>query len=284
MAVADMAVTDLHLVSVSESEFDTAQAIAFMRYLSLKEKAEFIIGLTLSQANDVLSGCPLREVQDILELLEDSEYEVRARQISMGLGLISSEVEPVGEYLDNSVMSHVRERIGWIIGLALMGIVSGLIISRYEDALSSMVLLAVYMPVVAAAGGNTGSQAATLVVRALATGDIGMNDWVRVVWKEFRVACFISMVLALVIGARVVMFSGSSILPEGISLQMVAFAIGLAISMQVIMSTTLGGVLPLIARAFRLDPAVLVSPVLASVVDITGMLIYFFTVTQLLGI
>ena len=284
MAVADMAVTDLHLVSVSESEFDTAQAIAFMRFLSLKEKAEFIIGLTLSQANDVLSGCPLREVQDILELLEDSEHEVRARQISMGLGLISSEVEPAGEYLDNSVISHVRERIGWIIGLALMGIVSGLIIARYEDALSSMVLLAVYMPVVAAAGGNTGSQAATLVVRALATGDIGMNDWARVVWKEFRVACFISMVLALVIGARVVMFSGSSILPEGVSLQMVAFAIGLAISMQVIMSTTLGGVLPLIARAFRLDPAVLVSPVLASVVDITGMLIYFFTVTQLLGI
>ena len=282
MAAADMAVINLHLVS--ESEFDTAQALAFMRSLSLKEKAEFVIGLTLSQANDVLAECPLREVQDILELLEDSEHEIRARQISMGLGLISSEVEPAGEYLDNSVMSHVRERIGWIVGLALMGIVSGLIIARYEDALSSMVLLAVYMPVVAAAGGNTGSQAATLVVRALATGDISMNDWARVVWKEFRVACFISMVLALVIGARVIMFSGSSVLPEGISLQMVAFAIGLAISMQVIMSTTLGGVLPLIARAFRLDPAVLVSPVLASVVDITGMLIYFFTVTRLLGI
>ena len=282
MAVADMAVTNLHLVS--ESEFDTAQAVSFMRTLSLEEKAEFVIGLTLSQANNVLAECPLREVQDVLELLEDSEHEIRARQISMGLGLISSEVEPAGEYLDNSVMSHVRERIGWIVGLALMGIVSGLIIARYEDALSSLVLLAVYMPVIAAAGGNTGSQAATLVVRALATGDISMQDWARVVWKEFRVACFISMVLATVIGARVVMFSGSSALPEGITLQMVAFAIGLAISMQVIMSTTLGGVLPLIARAFRLDPAVLVSPVLASVVDITGMLIYFFIVTSLLGI
>ena len=282
MAVADMAVTNLHLVS--ESEFDTAQAMAFMRTLSLEDKAEFVIGLTLSQANNVLAECPLREVQDILELLEDSEHEIRARQISMGLGLISSEVEPAGEYLDNSVMSHVRERIGWIVGLALMGIVSGLIIARYEDALSSLVLLAVYMPVIAAAGGNTGSQAATLVVRAMATGDIGMHDWARVVWKEFRVACFISLVLAMVIGARVVMFSAGSALPDGITLHMVAFAIGLAISMQVVMSTTLGGVLPLIARAFRLDPAVLVSPVLASVVDITGMLIYFFTVTRLLGI
>ena len=280
MAVADMAVANLHLVS----EFDTTQAVAFMRTLSLEEKAGFVIGLTLSQANNVLAECPLREVQGILELLEDSEHEIRARQISMGLGLISSEVEPVGEYLDNNVMSHVRERIGWIVGLALMGIVSGLIIARYEDALSSLVLLAVYMPVIAAAGGNTGSQAATLVVRALATGDIGMHDWAKVVWKEFRVACFISMILALVIGARVVMFSGGSTLPEGVTLNMVAFAIGLAISMQVIMSTTLGGVLPLIARAFRLDPAVLVSPVLASVVDITGMLIYFFTVTRLLGI
>lgn len=282
MAVADMAVA--HLDFVSESEFSTSEAVAFIRNLGLEDKAEFIIGLTLTQASSVLAEAPFREVQDILELLEDSEHEIRARQISMGLGLISSEVEPVGEYLDNSVLSHVRERIGWIIGLALMGILSGLIIAQYEDALSSLVLLAIYMPVVAAAGGNTGSQAATLVVRALATGDIGVSDWAKVAWKEFRVACFISLALAVVIGGRVLLFSSGTSLSEGMSLHMVAFSIGLAISMQVIMSTTLGGILPLIARAFRLDPAVLVSPLLASVVDITGMLIYFFTVTQLLGI
>ncbi|MRI35460.1 Mg2+ transporter mgtE [Endozoicomonas sp. OPT23] len=255
-----------------------------MANLPIDEKAEFVVGLTLNQSVDVLSEAPFRTVNDILEVLEENGNEVRARQISMALGLISSEAEPAGDYLDNSVLSHVRERVGWIIGLAFMGIVSGLIISHFEDTLQSLVLLAIYMPVVAAAGGNTGSQAATLVIRALATGDITLKDWTKVLWKEFRVSLFISAVLATVVMLRVVLFGGDQILPEGITLGMTGFAIGAAIALQVIISTTLGGLLPLIARGFRLDPAVLVSPVLASIVDITGMLVYFGTVAKLLGI
>ena len=264
--------------------FEVHQAVSFMSTLSLADKAEFVLGLTLNQTADILSQTPFREVNDILEQLEETGHEVRARQLSMTLGLISSEVEPAGDYLDNSVLSHVRERVGWIVGLALMGIFSGLIISRYEHAISALVLLAVYMPVVAAAGGNTGSQAATLVVRALATGDINLKDWWKVLWKEFRVSIVISAVLATVIMGRVILFSNAISLPPGIDITMVGFAIGLAISIQVIISTTLGGLLPLIARGFRLDPAVLVSPVLASVVDITSMLIYFYTVTRLLSL
>ncbi|WP_197478981.1 magnesium transporter, partial [Marinomonas atlantica] len=82
------------------------------------------------------------------------------------------EAETTGGYLTTGVMEHVKQRIGWIITLALLGIVSGLIIAQYEDTLSQLVLLAVYMPVIAAAGGNTGTQAATLVIRALATGEL----------------------------------------------------------------------------------------------------------------
>lgn len=282
MAVADVTVAEAFVAE--DSNFDVQQAVMSMHPLNLREQADFILGLSLKQANSVLSETPFKQVQAIIEQLEDNGQEVRARQLSMGLGLISSEAEPAGDYLDNSVLSHVRERIGWIVGLALMGIVSGLIISRYEDALSSLVLLAVYMPVVAAAGGNTGSQAATLVVRALATGDITVKDWTKVIWKEFRVAMIMACVLAAVIMGRVVIFSSDHSLPAGIELSAVGFAIGLAISLQVVISTTLGGLLPMVARVLRLDPAVLVSPVLASVVDISGMLIYFFTVTKLLGI
>lgn len=282
MAVVE--ITAVEQCVQEEQTFDLYQAMACMRNLSLEAQADFIVGLNLSQANAVLSETPFKQVQKILEWLEDNGNEVRARQISMGLGMISSEVEPVGNYLENGVLSHVRERIGWIVGLALMGIVSGLIISQYEDALSSLVLLAVYMPVVAAAGGNTGSQAATLVVRALATGDITLKDWSGVLWKEFRVSMIIAGVLATVIMGRVVMFSSGHVLPDGIDLYHVGFAIGLAISIQVVISTSLGGLLPVIARYLRLDPAVLVSPVLASIVDISGMLIYFYTVTRLLGL
>ena len=284
MAVVDVTVAEAFVAEAEDNNFNVHQAMLSMYPLSLKEQADFILGLSLKQANSVLAETPFKQVQAIIEQLEDNDQEVRARQLSMGLGLISSEAEPAGDYLDNSVISHVRERIGWIVGLALMGIVSGLIISQYEDALSSLVLLAVYMPVVAAAGGNTGSQAATLVVRALATGDITVKDWTKVIWKEFRVAMIMACVLAAVIMGRVVIFSSDHSLPPGIELHAVGFAIGLAISLQVVISTTLGGLLPMVARVLRLDPAVLVSPVLASVVDISGMLIYFFTVTKLLGI
>lgn len=282
MTVADVTLAEAFVVH--DNDFDAHQVVLSMQTLSLSEQADYILDLSLKQANAVLAETPFKQVQAIIEHLEDNDQDVRARQLSMGLGLISSEAEPAGDYLDNSVLSHVRERIGWIVGLALMGIVSGLIISRYEDTLSSLVLLAVYMPVVAAAGGNTGSQAATLVVRALATGDITLNDWIKVLWKEFRVALIMAGVLAVVIMGRVVIFSGDQSLPAGIELRAVGLAIGLAISLQVVISTTIGGLLPMLARFFRLDPAVLVSPVLASVVDISGMLIYFFTVTRLLGI
>ncbi|WP_305455497.1 magnesium transporter [Photobacterium leiognathi] len=256
---------------------------AFLKY-DLEEQAQLLVKMPVSDALAMLHECPLRHVQILLDRLNELKQEVRARQIASGLGLISSEVEPTGHYLENSVLNHVKERIGWIVGLALMGIVSGLIISHYEDTLSQLVLLAIYMPVIAAAGGNTGSQAATLVVRALAMEEIKSRDWLAVLWKEFRVAMIIAISLAAVIIGRVIFFSGDVVLPAGMTLDSIALAIGVAISIQVVISTTIGGVLPMIARALNLDPAVLVSPVLASMVDITGMMIYFTTVNWMLGL
>ncbi|WP_318436402.1 magnesium transporter [Photobacterium leiognathi] len=256
---------------------------AFLKY-DLEEQAQLLVKMPVSDALAMLHECPLRHVQILLDRLDELKQEVRARQLASGLGLISSEVEPTGHYLENSVFNHVKERIGWIVGLALMGIVSGLIISHYEDTLSQLVLLAIYMPVIAAAGGNTGSQAATLVVRALAMEEIKSRDWLAVLWKEFRVAMVIAISLAAVIIGRVIFFSGDVVLPAGMTLDSIALAIGIAISIQVVISTTIGGVLPMIARALNLDPAVLVSPVLASMVDITGMMIYFTTVNWMLGL
>ncbi|WP_419209313.1 magnesium transporter [Photobacterium leiognathi subsp. mandapamensis] len=256
---------------------------AFLKY-DLDEQAQLLVKMPVSDALAMLHECPLRHVQILLDRLDELKQEVRARQLASGLGVISSEVEPTGHYLENSVFNHVKERIGWIVGLALMGIVSGLIISHYEDTLSQLVLLAIYMPVIAAAGGNTGSQAATLVVRALAMEEIKSRDWLAVLWKEFRVAMVIAISLAAVIIGRVIFFSGDVVLPAGMTLDSIALAIGIAISIQVVISTTIGGVLPMIARALNLDPAVLVSPVLASMVDITGMMIYFTTVNWMLGL
>ncbi|MDD1783900.1 magnesium transporter [Enterovibrio sp. ZSDZ35] len=240
--------------------------------------------MPIHEATAVLNACPLALVRTLLDALSEAGETVRSRHLATGLGLISSEVEPDGNYLTNSVFTHVRQRIGWIVGLALLGIVSGMIISHYEDAIAQLVLLAIYLPVVAAAGGNAGSQAATLVVRALAMNEIRPKQWLAVMWKEMRIAAIIALALACVVMARVVLFSDAAILPAGISVYDVAMAIGLALAIQVTLSTTLGGLLPLIARKMKLDPAVLVSPVLASVVDISGMTIYFITINAWLGL
>ncbi|EFP95997.1 magnesium transporter [Vibrio caribbeanicus] len=255
---------------------------AFLKY-SQGQQIRLLTVMPLEEAVAILKRCSLESVQNLINKLDKEGQDKLARHYAHQLGLIHSEAESAKSYLQTSVFNHVRQRIGWIIALALLGIVSGLIIHQYEDTLSQLVLLAIYMPVIAAAGGNTGSQAATLVVRALATGELKKRQWLAVFWKEIRVAIFLGIAIASVMLARVMLFSdGAS--TGGFELHLIALAIAFALFIQVTMSTTLGGLLPIAARAMNLDPAVLVSPVLASIVDISGMWIYFTVVNHVLGI
>lgn len=121
------------------------------------------------------------------------------------------------------------------------------------------------------------------MIRALATGELRKRQWLAVFWKESRVAVCLALAIALVMIGRILLFSDANS-AGGFNLDIIAFAIAVALFIQVTMSTALGGLLPILARAFKLDPAVLVSPVLASIVDITGMWIYFNVVNYLLGI
>ncbi|WP_194439400.1 magnesium transporter [Vibrio fluminensis] len=255
---------------------------AFLKY-EQTQQVHLLTVMPLEEAVAILQHCSLGYVQQLISQLELNGQDKLARHYAHQLGLIYSEVMPSQSYLATPVIEHVKQRIGWIVGLALMGILSGLIIAQYEDTLSQLVLLAVYMPVIAAAGGNTGTQAATLVIRALATGELRKRQWLSVLWKESRVAICLALAIALVIVARVMLFSepGSA---GGFELQTVALAIAVALFVQVTLSTTLGGVLPILARVCKLDPAVLVSPVLASIVDISGMWIYFSVVNYFLGL
>lgn len=259
-----------------------AVSSAFQQY-TREQQVDLLNRMPLEDAVLVLGQCSLSVIQALLSELEEQGFEKRSRHLAHQLGLIYSEVEPQQGYLTTGVMSHVRQRIGWIIALALLGIVSGLIIAQYEDILSQLVLLAIYMPVIAAAGGNTGTQAATLVIRALATGELKKRQWLSVIWKEFRVAICLAGAIAIVMVGRILLFSENQT-TGGYDINMIAFAIAVALFIQVTISTVLGGGLPIVARLFKLDPAVLVSPVLASIVDISGMWIYFTVVNAFLGI
>jgi Mg/Co/Ni transporter MgtE len=139
------------------------------------------------------------------------------------------------------------------------------------------------MPVIAAAGGNTGTQAATLITRGLALGNISSKQWFRVLRKESRIAVWIAVIVSAVMVGRII-FVGDSNSTGGFDIELIAIAIAIALSVQIMLSTLLGGIMPLIAHKMKMDPAVMVSPILASLVDISGVWIYFTTVNWYLGL
>jgi magnesium transporter len=191
------------------------------------------------------------------------------------MGIVQSNQE--FDYLNTSAWQHFRKRVVWIVSLAAVGIISGLIIHSYENALEKLLILALYMPMVADTGGNSGSQAATVVVRALALGQIHTGQWLRILWKETRVSLLLALCLGLLAYAKVLFLSWETEIPVMYSLSRIAFVIALALSLQVVTATIIGAALPMLVKRFGGDPAVAASPAITTTVDITGLLIYFGT-------
>jgi len=187
-------------------------------------------------------------------------------------------------YLRTPVWLHFRNRVVWIIVLAALGLISGFVIRSFEATLVNLLILATYMPMLADTGGNAGSQSATVVIRALALGQISTKDTLRILWKELRISTLLSAVLGVLTFGRVVLLTSGAELPVGMTLLAVGLAISLALALQVISAAVVGAVLPMVASWFKADPAVVASPALTTVVDITGLLIYFSTVKLLLRI
>ncbi len=181
----------------------------------------------------------------------------------------------VGGYLRTSAWRHFRSRASWIVALAALGLVSGVIIHDFEDTLTSLLILALYMPMVADTGGNTGSQSATIVIRAMALGELIPRDAWRVFLKELQVSLMLAAVLGVLSLAKVLFLSQGSVIPGGHTLLGIGACIGLALGLQVISATLIGAMLPLLAAKLKRDPAVIASPALTTIVDITGLLIYF---------
>ncbi|HDQ45169.1 MAG TPA: magnesium transporter [bacterium] len=189
-----------------------------------------------------------------------------------------------GVYLRTPSWIHFKNRAVWVVILALFGLISGLIVQRFEGLLLQFAILAAFMPMLADTGGNTGSQSATLVIRALALREIVPGDIFRILAKELRVALMLGLLLGSIAYGRVLVFGGGSTIPEEFSLGMLGAVIALALALQVVTATLIGAVLPIFAARMKWDPAVVASPALTTIVDITGLLIYFTTIQKLLGI
>ena len=177
-------------------------------------------------------------------------------------------------YLKTGVFSLARHRIVWLLVLMISGMITGGILGRYEAAIAAMPLLVTFIPMLTDTGGNAGSQSSTLVIRGLAVNEITLRDFPRVLWKELRVSLLVGVVLSAVNFVRLILtYPGS---------EMVALTVALTMLCTVIVAKTIGGVLPLIAKACRMDPAIMASPLITTIVDAVSLVIYFAVAHRLL--
>lgn len=198
------------------------------------------------------------------------------------MGIIPTEYDD--EYLATSSLHHFKKRVVWLVSLAAVGIISGMIINEYQGVLEQFIILAMYMPMMAATGGNTGAQAAAVVIRALALGEVQFEDWYKIIFKEAKVSFMLSLSVGLLTYLKIAFLSFHSMMPEGFTMSYIAIIISLAIGIQVISSALIGASLPLVVRKMGGDPAVVASPAITTIVDITGLLIYFAIASFTLGI
>ena len=269
---------DVALSKIADSE------VISVRALEDQEKAARKI-----QRYDLLSIPVVDEIGRVLGIITyDDAFDVIIKEQTEDMQkimAISSSDSDNGElYLNISAWQHFKKRITWIVGLAVLGLASGYVLHTFEGVLSSLVILAIYMPMLADTGGNTGSQSATLVIRALALGELRPKDVLKVIAKELKISMMISVVLMVLAYWKISLLSGNSTLPQGFSLPQVGLAISVALGIQVVSSTLIGAVLPIIVSRLKLDPAIIAAPAITSIVDITGLLIYFYIVSVMLGV
>lgn len=177
-------------------------------------------------------------------------------------------------YFKTSVFKHARNRIVWLIILMLSSIVTGAIITKYETAFSAVPLLVAFIPMIMGTTGNCGSQTSTLIIRGMSNDEIALKDYVKAVWREFRVALLVSLMLGLANGIRIM-----------VQYQNLQLAIVVALSLvgTVILAGFLGCTLPMLARKINIDPALMATPVITTVSDMCSVLIFFKIATIIMG-
>lgn len=206
-------------------------------------------------------------VDDAINVLQDEVEEDFEKMAAMA---------PTEEsYFGTSVFKHAKNRIVWLLVLMLSSAITGTIITNYENAFAAVPLLVAFIPMLMDTGGNCGSQSSTLIIRGLATDELEVKDVFKILWKEVRIA--------IIVGATLSVINGLRIFAQYKNLQL-ACTVGLSITVTVILSKSIGCLLPLLAKKLKLDPAIMAAPLITTIVDILSVLVYFNIATVIMGI
>ncbi|AGS33736.1 hypothetical protein B841_01265 [Corynebacterium maris DSM 45190] len=222
--------------------------------------------LALPVVDDSTRLVGLLSIDDAVDIIEDADHEDTAR---------SGGSEPLQQpYLTTPVWRLVRSRIVWLGVLAVSALLTVSVLDAFEDALAAAVVLSLFIPLITGTGGNTGNQAATTVTRSLALGDVRKRDVLPVMWRETRVGLLLGAMLGVFFGVLLGVFYGASI---GVVLGVTLFAV-------CTLAATVGGIMPLVAKAVGADPAVFSNPFITTFVDAAGLIIYFLIAKAVLGV
>ncbi len=169
-------------------------------------------------------------------------------------------------YFKTSVLTHSKNRIVWLLILMFTSIITGTIIENFQATISSLPLLVAFIPLLMGTGGNCGSQSSTLIIRGLATDEISTKDILKAMWKEFRVGILVGLVLAIANAIRIIVqYNDVNI----------AIVVGATLICTVVIAKLLGCVLPILAKKLKLDPAIMASPLITTIVDTISVLVFF---------
>jgi magnesium transporter len=199
-------------------------------------------------------------VDDVIDVIREEETEDILKMGGIEPGALDK------PYFENSIPRVVRKRIGWLLLLFVAETFTGTVLRYYEDELAAVVALSFFIPLLIGTGGNAGSQTVTTVIRSIALGEIGLRDLWRVLAREASTGVLIGLLVGAIAFGRALLWGAH-----------MPLAITVAITVLVICSwsTTVGSLIPIAAERFGIDPAVLSAPLIATLVDATGLVIYF---------
>ena len=212
-------------------------------------------------------------IDDAIDVLQDENTEDFEKMAAM--------LPNEDTYFKTSVFTHARHRIMWLLVLMLSSTFTGLIIQKYENAFAAVPILVAFIPMIMDTGGNCGSQSSTLIIRGLALDEIKLSDVFKVIWKELRVAIIVGITLAVVTGIRIYFQYGKQYPGRVLLLSSV---VGITLIATAVISKFVGGVLPMIAKKLKLDPAIMAAPLITTIVDMCSILVFFKVAVLIMGI
>ena len=251
-------IMDTNIVSATTTDDQEVVAEDFRRYdltsIAVTDKENRLVGIIT--------------IDDIVDVITDENTE----DIKKMAAIIPSEEE----YMDAGVIHLVAHRLPWLMIMMLSATLSSTIITHFESVLAGAVVLTAFIPMLTGSAGNSGSQTSVTIIRNMALGEVELSDWFRVLWKELRVAVVSGGALAAVNMLRMLIFDGVGM--------MISATVSITLMFAIVLAACVGCLLPMGAKKLGLDPAVMASPMITTIVDAAALLLYFMIAMVMLGL